>query len=59
MGAGDAFLAITSPLVAAEGAMRNVAFLGNIAGALKVGIIGHRQSVDKVSMIKAVIAMLK
>ena len=59
MGAGDAFLAITSPLVAAGGAMRNVAFLGNIAGALKVGIIGHRQSVDKVSMIKAVIAMLK
>jgi len=59
MGAGDAFLAITSPLVAAGGAMRQVAFLGNIAGALKVGIIGHRQSVDKVSMIKAVIAMLK
>jgi rfaE bifunctional protein nucleotidyltransferase chain/domain len=59
MGAGDAFLAITSPLVAAGGSMRNVAFLGNIAGALKVGIIGHRQSVDKVSMIKAVIAMLK
>lgn len=59
MGAGDAFLAITAPLVAAGGAMRDVAFLGNIAGALKVGIIGHRQSVDKVSMVKAVIAMLK
>jgi hypothetical protein len=33
--------------------------MGNIAGALKVGIIGHRQSLDKVSMIKAVVAMMK
>lgn len=59
IGAGDAYLAIASPLVAAGGDMRQVAFLGNIAGALKVGIVGHRQSVDKVSMIKAVVAMLK
>lgn len=59
IGAGDAYLAITSPLVAAGGRMRQVAFLGNIAGALKVGIVGHRQSIDKVSIVKAVIAMLK
>lgn len=59
VGAGDAFLAITAPLVAAGGEMRQVSFMGNIAGALKVGIIGHRQSLDKVSMIKAVVAMMK
>lgn len=59
IGAGDAYLAITSPLVAAGGRIRQAAFLGNIAGALKVGIIGHRQSIDKVSIVKAVIAMLK
>ena len=59
VGAGDAFLAITAPLVAAGGDMRQVGFLGNIAGALKVGIVGHRQSIDKVAFIKAVVAMLK
>ncbi|WP_051244944.1 PfkB family carbohydrate kinase [Thalassobaculum salexigens] len=59
MGAGDAFLAITAPLVAAGGRMRTVGFLGNIAGAIQVGIVGHRTSVDKVMMIKAVISMLK
>ena len=59
VGAGDAFLAITSPLVAAGGDMRQVGFLGNIAGALKVGIVGHRQSINKVALVKAVVAMLK
>jgi bifunctional ADP-heptose synthase (sugar kinase/adenylyltransferase) len=59
VGAGDAFFAITSPLVAAGGAIRHVGFLGNIAGAIKVGIIGHRQSVDKITLKKAVIALLK
>jgi rfaE bifunctional protein nucleotidyltransferase chain/domain len=59
VGAGDAFFAITSPLVAAGGAIRHVGFLGCIAGAIKVGIVGHRQAVDKVTLKKAVIALLK
>jgi rfaE bifunctional protein nucleotidyltransferase chain/domain len=59
VGAGDAFLAITAPLVAARGAMRHVAFVGNIAGALKVNIVGHRQSVEKPSLVKAINALLK
>ncbi len=59
VGAGDAFFAVTAPLVAAGGAIRHVGFLGNIAGGIKVGIIGHRQSVDKVTLKKAVIALLK
>ncbi len=59
VGAGDAFFAVTSPLVAAGGAIRHVAFLGCIAGAIKVGIVGHRQAVDKVTLKKAVIALLK
>jgi rfaE bifunctional protein nucleotidyltransferase chain/domain len=59
VGAGDAFLAITAPLVAAGGAIRHVAFVGNVAGALKVNIVGHRQSVDKVSLTKAITALLK
>jgi rfaE bifunctional protein kinase chain/domain len=59
VGAGDAFLAITAPMVAAGGAMRHVAFLGNVAGALKVNIVGHRHAIDKASLIKAVTALLK
>jgi len=47
MGAGDAFLAIASPFAAAGCSMKELIQIGNAAGAAKVGIIGHRASVDK------------
>lgn len=47
MGAGDAFLCVTSPFAAAGLPMRDLVRIGNAAGALKVGIVGHRQSIDK------------
>ncbi len=59
IGAGDAFLSIASPLVAAGGTMRDVGFVGNIVGGIKVGIVGHRKSVDKVSVKKSIIGLLK
>ncbi|MBF0304287.1 MAG: adenylyltransferase/cytidyltransferase family protein [Alphaproteobacteria bacterium] len=59
MGAGDAFFAVTAPLAAAGGRMEHVGFVGNAAGAIKVGIIGHRQSVEKVPLMKFVTALLK
>ncbi len=59
MGAGDALLAVTTPLVAAGGNLEDIGFIGNIAGAIKVGIVGHRSSVDKVSVVKALTALLK
>ncbi|HLH98942.1 MAG TPA: PfkB family carbohydrate kinase [Xanthobacteraceae bacterium] len=59
VGAGDAFLAVTAPLVAAGGAMDRVGFIGNVVGALKVEIIGHRQSVEKSAVIKGITALLK
>jgi rfaE bifunctional protein nucleotidyltransferase chain/domain len=59
VGAGDAFLAITSPLVAAGGDIEDVAFIGNAAGAIKVGIVGHRNSVEKIPLIKFVTTLLK
>jgi rfaE bifunctional protein nucleotidyltransferase chain/domain len=59
VGAGDAFLTITAPLVAAGGDIRDVAFIGNAAGAIKVGIVGHRNSVEKVPLVKFVTALLK
>ncbi len=59
VGAGDAFLSVTAPLVAAGGAMHRVGFIGNVAGALKVEIVGHRRSVDKPSLIKGITGLLK
>ena len=59
VGAGDAFFAVTAPMVAAGANMADIGFLGNAAGAMKVGIVGHRSSVEKVSLIKFLTALLK
>lgn len=59
VGAGDAFLAVTAPLVRAGGPMNHVGFIGNAAGAIKVGIVGHRRSVEKVPLVKFLTAILK
>jgi hypothetical protein len=34
-------------------------FLGNVAGAIKVGIVGHRKAVEKIPLIKFVTGILK
>lgn len=47
MGAGDAFLAITSPFAAIGTPMSDLLRIGNAAGAAKVSILGHRRSVDR------------
>lgn len=59
IGAGDAFLSITAPLVAAGGRLKQVGFIGNVVGALKVEIIGHRKAIEKAALIKAITALLK
>jgi sugar/nucleoside kinase (ribokinase family) len=59
VGAGDAFFAVAAPLAAAGGNMRDVAFVGNAAGAIKVGIVGHRSSVQKVPVLKYVSVLFK
>jgi rfaE bifunctional protein nucleotidyltransferase chain/domain len=59
VGAGDAFLSVTAPLVAAGGALDHVGFIGNVVGALKVEIVGHRKSVDKVGLVKSLTGLLK
>ena len=59
VGAGDAFLAITAPLVAAGGPIHRIGFIGNVVGALKVEIVGHRRSIDKPSLVKGITALLK
>lgn len=59
VGAGDAFFTVTAPLAAVDAPMDLLGFIGNLAGAIKVGIVGHRRSVDRVSLIKGVTALMK
>ncbi len=59
VGAGDAFLAVTAPLVATGAPMSLIGFVGNAVGAMKVGIVGHRSSIEKVPLIKFLTAILK
>jgi hypothetical protein len=50
IGAGDAFFAITA-LVAAESDMPSLLRIGNAAGAIKAGIVGHQRAVTKNELI--------
>ena len=59
VGAGDAFLAITAPIVSQGAPMEIVGTIGNAVGAMKVGIVGHRQSVEKVPLMKYLTALMK
>lgn len=51
MGAGDAFFAVTAPM-AKTGSLHDLLVIGNAAGALKCGILGHRESVTKDHLIE-------
>ena len=59
IGAGDAFLAVAAPLVAAGLALEEAAFIGNVAGAIKTNIVGHRRHVGRAELLQAVEALLK
>lgn len=50
MGAGDAFFSVTAPM-AKTGSMEDLLLIGNAAGAIKCGIVGHRESVTKEKLI--------
>lgn len=58
MGAGDAFLAVAAPLVAAGLELEAAAFVGNIAGAAKCAILGHRRYVTRNEIMQTVEALL-
>lgn len=58
-GAGDAFLALTAPCVAREFPLDLVPFIGNAAGALAVGILGNRSSIEAEPFFKFITALLK
>ncbi|MCX5712924.1 MAG: PfkB family carbohydrate kinase [Candidatus Omnitrophica bacterium] len=59
VGAGDAFLAFTAPLVAIGVPQDLVLFIGNAVGALAVQIICNRNPVDPVDLKKFITTILK
>ena len=59
VGAGDAFLAVTAPIASKGVDMDIVGMIGNAVGAMKVGTVGHRQSVEKVPLLKYITALLR
>jgi len=58
VGAGDAFFAVSAPFVAAGASIGDAGFLGNVAGAVQVGIVGHRNSVEKIPFVKFLSSLL-
>jgi rfaE bifunctional protein nucleotidyltransferase chain/domain len=59
VGAGDAVLAVTSPLVAQGAPWDVVGFLGNLAGAEMVAELGNRISVSGSSLSRHVTSLMK
>lgn len=58
MGAGDAVLAVTAPLIAAGLPLEMAALVGNVAGSIKTTIVGHRRHVGRQEIIATVEALL-
>jgi sugar/nucleoside kinase (ribokinase family) len=58
-GAGEAFLAVTSLCAAVDAPVPVLAFLGNVAGAEAVSVVGSSQSLDRASMQRHVETLLK
>jgi len=59
VGAGDAFLSVTSLCVAAGLPDELIGFIGNAAGALAIRIVGNRSPVEPVSLFKYIRTLLK
>ena len=59
IGAGDAYLAVTSPCVAMGYPMDMVGFIGNAVGALAVRIVCNREAVEPIPLFKYIKALLK
>ncbi|MBZ0187823.1 MAG: hypothetical protein K8F91_16375, partial [Candidatus Obscuribacterales bacterium] len=58
MGAGDAYLSITSLCAAQNVSMDMIEFIGNVVGSQAVSTVGHRDSINKPSLLKYVTSLL-
>jgi len=59
VGAGDSFLAISALSLAKTKDLTLSAFLGSIAAALDIQIVGNREPVKKTALLKFLIRLMK
>lgn len=59
VGAGDAVFAYTAPAFAAKLPPEVIGFIGNAAGSLAVQIVGNREAVQAIDLIKFITRLLK
>jgi len=59
IGAGDAFLSVTALAAVLKVPDEILGFIGNVVGALAVEILGNRKSIDKSSVKKFIVSLLK
>ena len=59
IGAGDSVFAVASLLAAQKAPMEVVGFVGNAAGAQAVATVGHRDSLERLSLIRHMETLLK
>lgn len=59
VGAGDAFFAITAPCIFAQMPLEIVSFLGNIAAALKIAVVGNKKQIEYAELVKFMTRLLK
>jgi len=59
VGAGDAVLSLTALCVAQRAPIEIVGFIGNVVGAQAVATVGHRTSIEPVSLSKHIESLLK
>lgn len=59
VGAGDAFFVVAAPFAAAGADYETAGIMGNIGGAIKVGIVGHRRYLEKLEIQKYLVTLLK
>ena len=59
IGAGDSVFAVASLLAAQKAPMEVVGFVGNAAGAQAVATVGHRDSLERLALIRHMETLLK
>jgi rfaE bifunctional protein kinase chain/domain/rfaE bifunctional protein nucleotidyltransferase chain/domain len=59
VGAGDAFLAVTSLAAAQNVSFEVLGFIGNVVGAEAVEIVGNEKAIDKLKVKKHIVSLLK
>lgn len=59
VGAGDAFLAVTSMASVLGFSEEELGFLGNVAGSLAVETLGNQKAIEKLSVKKNIVSLMK